>query len=62
MFPSWVLGLNLGTINPLTIGIDAENQWGYLFCCQSYKDVLAIILAFLSTDIFYVTLLNSFLQ
>lgn len=20
---------------PLTIGISAENQWGYLFCCQS---------------------------
>ena len=27
MFPKWFVGLILGTINPLTIGIDAENQW-----------------------------------
>ena len=26
MFPKWFVGLILGTINPLTIGIDAENQ------------------------------------
>lgn len=26
MFPKWFVGLILGTINPLTIGIDAENH------------------------------------
>ena len=26
MFPSWFVGLNLGTINPLTFSITAENQ------------------------------------
>ncbi len=30
-----ILGLILGTVNPLTIGIDAENQWVYSFSCQS---------------------------
>jgi hypothetical protein len=35
MFPKWFVGLNLGTNNPLTIGIDAENQWACLFRCQS---------------------------
>ena len=35
MIPSWLVGVNLGTTNPLTIGITAENQWVCLFCCQS---------------------------
>ena len=35
MFPKMVVGLIMGTINPLTIGIDAENQRVYSFCCQS---------------------------
>lgn len=35
MFPKWFVGLILGTINPLTIGIGAENQWVYSFSCQS---------------------------
>ena len=35
LLPQMVLGLILGTINPLTIGITAENQWVYSFCCQS---------------------------
>lgn len=25
LFPSWLVGFNLGSINPLTIGITAEN-------------------------------------
>ena len=35
MFPTGLVGFNLGTANPLTIGIYAENQWVCLFCCQS---------------------------
>lgn len=27
MFPSWLIGLIMGTINPPTISITAENQW-----------------------------------
>ena len=33
--PKGFVGLIWGTINPLTIGIGAENQWVYLICCQS---------------------------
>ena len=33
--PKGFVGLILGTINPLTIDIDAENQWVYSFSCQS---------------------------
>ena len=32
--PSWLVCLIMGTISPLTIGIDAENQWVYSFRCQ----------------------------
>jgi hypothetical protein len=35
MFPKWLVGLISGTMNPLAIGIDAENQWVYSFCRQS---------------------------
>ena len=35
MFPTGLVGFNLGTANPLTIGISAENQWVCLFSCQS---------------------------
>ena len=28
-------GSFLGTTNPLTIGISAENQWVFVFSCQS---------------------------
>jgi hypothetical protein len=36
MFPKWFVGWShLGTISPLTIGIDAEKQWVYSFRCQS---------------------------
>ena len=35
LFPTWLVGFILGTTNPLTIGISAENQWGCLFGCQS---------------------------
>ena len=34
-YPKRFFGLIGGTINPLKIGIDAENQWTCLFCCQS---------------------------
>ena len=30
-----LVGFILGTTNPLTIGISAENQWVCLFSCQS---------------------------
>ena len=33
--PSCLVGLILGTINPLIIGITTEYQWGYSFRCQS---------------------------
>ena len=35
MFPKWFVGLILGTTNPLTIDIGAENQRVYSFRCQS---------------------------
>ena len=35
MSPIWLVGFILGTTNPLTIGISAENQWVCLFSCQS---------------------------
>ena len=35
MFPTLFVEFILGTTNPLTIGISAENQWVCLFCCQS---------------------------
>lgn len=34
---------NLGTTNQLTIGMSAENQWVYLFCCQSWEDEFYLI-------------------
>ena len=30
-----LVGFILGTTNPLTIGISAENQWVFLLSCQS---------------------------
>jgi hypothetical protein len=27
LFPNWIVGLILGTINPLTISRSANNQW-----------------------------------
>ena len=31
MFPTWLVEFILGTTDPLTIGISAENQWVWLF-------------------------------
>ena len=35
MPPTRLVGFNLGTTNPLTIGISTENQWVCLSCFQS---------------------------
>ena len=35
MHPKGLAEFILGTINPLTIGITAVNQWVYIFSCQS---------------------------
>ena len=47
MFPSWLVGSNLGTINPLTFGIGAENQWGLYVSLSILIRGFKVILLFL---------------
>ena len=43
MFPKWFVSFILGTINPLTIGICAENHWGFRFVVNLEKMITSCV-------------------